>query len=224
MHPIGDGDFRAMSFLRGFCLPVALLAALFTHASAEEPVKPRSKLAVLVVFDQMRGDYPTRWDALFGNDGFHRLEKEGAWYQNCHYPYAHTVTGAGHASFLTGCTPMTHGIVANEWFDRASGEEVYCATSPRYQRVPPLLEEDPEPRKRKTKPVGAPDRLLAPTLGDALKEATGGKSRVVALSMKDRGCVLPGGRRPDVCYWFDTTTGTFITSTYYRDKLHPWVE
>lgn len=208
-----------------FRILACVLLALFPFvAHAGEPAKPQSKLAVLVVFDQLRGDYLTRWDELFGHGGFHRLEQEGAWYQNCHFPYAHTVTGAGHASFLTGCTPMTHGIVANDWFDRATGEEVYCATSPRYQRVPPLLEEEGEPRKRKTKPAGAPDRLLAPTLADTLKEATGGKSRVVALSMKDRSCVLPAGRRTDACYWFDTTTGTFITSTYYRDKLHPWVE
>src|SRR5439155_14867564 len=134
------------------CLFLVLLAPL---AVGEEPTKPQTKLAVLVVFDQMRGDYLTRWDTLFDDGGFHRLEKEGAWYQNCHYPYAHTVTGAGHASILTGCTPMTHGIVANEWFDRAAGEEVYCATSPRYRRVPPLLEGDGDLRKRAARPAGA---------------------------------------------------------------------
>src|SRR5262249_46371587 len=122
------------------------------------------------------------------------------------------------------CTPMTHGIIANDWYDRAAGEEVYCATSSRYQRVPELVETEGESKLRKTKPAGAPDRLLAPTLGDALKDATAGKGRVVALSLKDRSCVLPGGRKPDACYWFDTTTGTFITSTYYRDQVHPWVE
>jgi hypothetical protein len=203
------------------CLFALFVAPL---AGADEPIKPQTKLAVLVVFDQMRGDYLTRWDELFGDGGFHRLEKDGAWYQNCHYPYAHTVTGAGHASFLTGCTPKTHGIVANDWYDRASGEEVYCATSPRYQRVPPLLDDDGAAGNGKSKPAGAPERLLVPTLGDALKEATGGKGRVVAMSLKDRSCVLPAGRRPDACYWFDSNTGTFVTSTYYRDKPHSWVE
>ena len=143
-----------------------LALSIGPFACADEPAKPQTKLAVLVVFDQMRGDYLTRWDELFGDGGFHRLEKEGAWYQNCHYPYAHTVTGAGHASLLTGCTPMTHGIVANEWYDRTLGEEVYCATAPRYQRVPPLVEDEGTPAKVKTKPFGAPDRLLVPTLAD----------------------------------------------------------
>src|SRR5262249_3148283 len=69
---------------------------------------------------------------------------------------------------------------------------------------------------------GSPDRLLSPTIADALKEATGGKGRVVSLSFKDRSAVLPAGRRPDACYWFDAS-GQAITSTYYRDGLHPWV-
>ena len=66
---------------------------------------------VLVVFDQLRGDYLTRWEPLFGDGGFRRLQKEGAWYQNCHYSYAATLTGAGHATLLTGCNPAKHGIV-----------------------------------------------------------------------------------------------------------------
>jgi len=107
---------------------------------------------VLVVFDQMRGDYLTRWDGLFGAGGFHRLEKQGAWFQNCHYPYAGTVTAVGHASMLTGCSPATHGIVANEWRDRASGEEVSCVASERYLCVPPVPPEtgpDGKPKKQR---------------------------------------------------------------------------
>src|SRR5262249_26247976 len=69
----------------------------------------------------------------------------------------------------------------------------------------------------------SPERLLAPTLGDALKEATAGKGRVVAVSLKDRSAVLPAGRKPDACYWFDGRTGSFVTSTYYRLQAHPWV-
>jgi hypothetical protein len=183
---------------------------------------------VLVFFDQLRGDYLTRWDALFGEGGFHRLEKEGTWFLNCHYPYSDTVTAVGHSSVATGCSPRTHGIIANEWYDRTLGDKVYCVSSERYQRVPPsLLSDDSESEngKEKKKPRGtAPERLLAPTIADALKEATGGRSRVVSLSFKDRSAVLPGGQRPDACYWLDTVSGRFVTSTFYRDALHSWVK
>jgi hypothetical protein len=193
----------------------------------DKPLPPEEgpiRLAVLVVFDQMRGDYLTRWDGLFGAGGFHRLEKQGAWFQSCHYPYAVTVTAAGHASLLSGCSAATHGIVANEWRDHATGQEVSCVSAERYPCVPPVPPEtgtDGRPKK----PRGvSPERLLAPTLGDALKQATGGKGRVVSISCKDRSAVLTAGQHPDACYWFEPATGDMVTSIWYREKVHGWVD
>jgi hypothetical protein len=202
---------------------IGLLLPFIPRAMAADaaPQPPPIKLAVMVVFDQMRGDYLTRWNDLFGEGGFHRLEKDGAWFRNCNYPYAGTVTGAGHASLATGCSPCIHGVFANEWYDRAEGKVVYCATSPRRQRVPSSVV---DPKKSKKVQGGTPERLLAPTLADALKEANGDKSHVVSLSSKDRGAVFTGGKKPDACYWIDGETGQAVTSTYYRDHLDDWVE
>lgn len=229
-----------------------LLCVLAWPVSASEPERPR--LVVLVVFDQMRGDYVARWRPLFGRDGFVRLQTEGAWYTNCQYPYAITATGPGHASMLTGCGPDVHGIVGNTWFDRKTGAVVNCSESTRYQRVPPLPTELPKdelkdeiaaeearkaaatkkeetpakkdatPAKKEPKAQGTPDRLLAPTFGDALKAATGGKGKVFGLSFKDRSAVLPCGAKADGAYWLDSADGMVVTSTYFRDAVHPWVE
>jgi hypothetical protein len=208
-------------------LPTLLLLPAVSEVPAAED-SPQVKLAVLVVFDQMRGDYLGRWDSLFKEGGFHRLMKEGAWYQNCHYPYAGTETGPGHASLATGCAPWKHGIVSNHYYDRAEGLEVYCAGSDRFKSVPPGAgkpeKDDSGPGKpKRVNGVGAPVRLLAPTIGDALKQATAGKGRVVALSFKDRASCLPGGQQPDVCCWLDPISGQFVTSTFYRDALPEWV-
>ena len=173
----------------------------------------------------MRGDYLSRWYDLYPEGGFRRLAGEGAWFAECHYPYANTMTGPGHATLATGCTPRTHGIVGNEWFDPTSGKSVYCAGAGRYDVVPPPVV-DPKAEKdgdagKKPQSV-SPEFLLSPTFADALKKHFGKQSRVVALSLKDRSCVLPGGRSPDACYWADAS-GRFVTSTYYRDRVHPWV-
>src|SRR5207248_1714815 len=82
-------------------------------------------------------DYLSRWNKLFGDKGFRRLCDEGAGFQNCHYPYAATLTGPGHASVHTGCSPRTHGIIGNNWFDRRAGHATYCTTSSRHHAVPP---------------------------------------------------------------------------------------
>jgi hypothetical protein len=172
----------------------------------------KAKLAVLVVFDQMRGDYVDKWRPLFGDGGFKRLQNDGAWYSRCYYPYATTTTGPGHASILSGTCPWKHGIIENDWFDRATGAMVYCAGSDRYATVPSV--------GAKEKYSGTPDRFVGETLADVLKAATAGKGKVFGLSLKDRSAIFPSGKHPDGVYWFN---GRFVTSSYYRDALHPWV-
>lgn len=206
----------------GILLGVVGLACLGFRAAGpvgdDSAPAGRPALAVVVIFDQMRGDYLPRWQELFGDGGFRRLLTEGASFPNCHYPYSCTVTGSGHASLLTGCCPNRHGIVGNDWYDRKEARSAYCAATDRYELVPRI-----ESLIGKKVQAGTPDRLLAPTLADALKSATGGRAKVVNLSLKDRSSVLPGGRRPDACYWFESTTGQAVTSTYYRDVPHAWV-
>jgi predicted AlkP superfamily pyrophosphatase or phosphodiesterase len=206
-----------------FVRVAAVLAALtfvFTTGIAAEPATP--KLLVLIVFDQFRGDYLARWNSLFTDDGFRRLEREGTWFTNCHYPYGVTMTGPGHASLGTGCSPDRHGIITNDWYDRGAGEMVYCATTERYKEIYSPLADGAKPPKDKEKGFGAPDRMMVPTFAETLKDATHGQSKVVAVSLKDRSAVLPAGRKADACYWFDDRIGQFVTSNFYADKAHVW--
>lgn len=193
-----------------------------------EGPRPGPKLVVLVVFDQMRGDYLDRWATAFGPDGFERMKRDGVWYSACHLPYACSSTGPGHASIATGAPPSKHGIIENEWFERHAGnrpgEPIYCAQPTRpYALVPPLPADAGRPG-RGDESGFSPERLLVPTVGDALLEATGGTSRVFTLSIKDRTAVLMGGQKPTGAYCFDTRDGKFHTGAYYRDRVHPWVE
>jgi hypothetical protein len=201
---------------------VLAIVCLAAFDQVPAPTTSRVRLAVLVVFDQLRGDYLEKWQDLFEKDGFRRLQTDGAWFQNCHYPYAHTVTAAGHASLLTGCSPSVHGIVGNDWCDPASGQPVYCVGD-QFELVPPPSDASRAILGKRSASGVSPRRLLAPTVGDALKKATTAKARIVSLSFKDRSAVLPAGQKPDACYWLDTLSGTFVTSTYYRSTLHPWV-
>lgn len=211
------------SLIAILCLSLPFSFAGFAPVRADDKQSApdagaKPKLVVLVVFDQMRADYLTRWYDQFGTGGFRRLLDEGAWFDNCNYPYALTLTGPGHASFLTGCSADRHGIIGNEWYERGVGE-VYCATTNRYENVP----SDAAGTSRKKTGGGSPERLLAPTVGDVLKNATAGKGRVIAISYKDRAAILPGGHHPDGAYWTDSNTGRFVTSTYCRETLPEWV-
>jgi len=209
--------FHSAAALAPLLALMAGIAAFTCSSSKPAPVEPpRVKLAVLVVFDQLRGDYIARWYHLFGEDGFRRLARDGAWFTECHYPYGVTTTGPGHASMLTGTSPDRHGIVNNNWYE--NGAEVYCAANSRYRLVPPpppIL--DPKTGKPVKPPEGGtPERLRAETVADVLKRTHGDGAKVFGLSLKDRSAILPTGRTPDGAFWFD---GRLVTSTYYTEKL-----
>ncbi len=187
-------------------------------AATEQP-----KLVVLVVFDQMRGDYISRWAELYGPNGFERIKKDGVWFSECYIPYSCTSTGPGHASLSTGAPPSVHGIIENEWFDRKTGTQMYCCQPKRpYELVPPVPESLGKPGRGAATGY-SPERLLAQTVADSLNESTKGQGRVFSLSIKDRTAVLMGGQKPTGAYCFDTRDGLFHTGAFYRDAPHPWV-
>jgi hypothetical protein len=174
---------------------------------------------VLVIFDQLRGDYLPRWQTLFGKGGFRRLMEEGAWCENCHYPYAATLTAAGHASMATGATPASHGIIANEWYGRAERARVHAVRTERYRPVPDL------PGAPKALLGAAPTLRRRPAVADELHKGYKGKAKVVSLSIKERSAMLLAALlRGELCFWFSPETGGFATSTYYANALPRWVE
>lgn len=191
-------------------------------AADEIGPKDRPRLVVLLVFDQLRGDYLERWGPLFGQGGFQRLCQEGVWYKNCHYDYASTLTAAGHASMVTGCAPARHGIIANDWYDRVQGKRTASIHNPRFVLVPDLFKEGQAGHKEERS--GAwPGNRLQPTVGDVLRQATRGQGKVISLSIKDRSAILLAGLLAQAVYWFSTAMGGFVSSTYYVESPHRWV-
>lgn len=190
------------------------------QAERNSSSSPDSHLIVVMVVDQLRGDYLTRWQELFEKGGFRRLTEEGAWFQNCNYPFTGTVTGSGHASIATGTDPSRHGVISNGWYDRSSESTVYCATLPSRFQIPP----SPNAKTRSGGGSGTPERLIGSTLSDAWHQASRNRSRIVALSSKDRGAVFLGGHFADVCCWYESSTGNFVTSNFYANQLPAWVD
>ena len=170
----------------------------------------RPKLVVGIVVDQMRQEYLYRYESKYSEGGFKRLMNNGFMLTNAHYNYVPTETGPGHASIYTGTTPAIHGIVANDWYDRVLKREVNCV------RDEKQLGSDAKSE------LVSPSKLLATTITDEIKLSTQQKSKVIGISIKDRGAVLPAGHNPDGAYWYDYKTGNFVTSMYYKTNLTAW--
>jgi predicted AlkP superfamily pyrophosphatase or phosphodiesterase len=173
----------------------------------------RPKLVVGIVVDQMRQEYLYRFYDKFGNGGFKRLMNEGYMLRNAHYNYVPTVTGPGHASVYTGTTPAIHGIIGNEFYDKKTRKFVNCVEDSVQKAV----------GSASTEGDVSPMRMLSSTVTDELKLFTQKRSKVIGISFKDRGAVLPAGHMADAAYWYDGKSGQFISSTYYFKAVPDWV-
>lgn len=171
---------------------------------ASAPAKP--KLVVMVVVDQMRGDYVDKFQGQW-KGGLKRLVGQGAWFRNAAYPYAATETCAGHSTISTGALPATHGMVANAWWDRESQKMVTCTSDPNaknsgYAGI-------------SVKGGDSAWRMLVPAFAEELKFQSSGTTRVVTFSLKARAAITLAGHKADAATWFDPAGGAWETSSAY---------
>ena len=193
-----------------------VFAALVCSLGPLTAQNQRPKLVVGIVVDQMRYDFLYRYSDHYGEDGFKRLLREGFSYDSTNYNYIPTVTAAGHASIYTGTTPSHHGIIGNSWFDRTLRTSVSNVGDSKVHLVGSVF---PNPNGK------SPAYLLSKTITDQIRDKMGPESKIISVSLKDRGAILPGGHSANAAYWHDyeTSPGYFVTSSFYRDSLPDWV-
>lgn len=184
---------RRLSRGAGVVLAVAALALATTRTSTGQTAATPSRpsLVVLVVVDQMRAEYLTRYQSLW-TSGFKRLLAEGAHYDNAFYPYLNTVTCAGHATLGTGAVPATHGIILNQWYRRELNAMKPCTF-------------DPAVRTWTYGGGSGGDghsavALKVPTLAQRLREAAP-ESRSVTFSVKARSAIMMAGAGATAVTW-----------------------
>jgi predicted AlkP superfamily pyrophosphatase or phosphodiesterase len=177
---------------------------------AEKPAQP--KLVVLLVVDQMRGDYVDKFRGQWSG-GLKRLITEGAWFRAAAYPYAATETCPGHSTISTGSFPASHGIVANGWWDREQQKMVTCTSDPDTKNTAYA--------GGSTKGGDSAWRMQLPAFAEELKFQTGGATRVVTFSVKARSAITMAGHKGDAVTWIDPP-GTLVTSSVFGTM--PFVE
>jgi len=197
----------------------AILVLFIIHSNlsyGQSTSAKKPKLLVGIVIDQMRSEQLYKYENKYSENGFKKILREGFHYKNAQYNYTPTVTAAGHASIYTGTTPAVHGVIGNSWYDR-------------YKKSYTKSVEDSSETlvgSKKVNPTGAsPKSLLTTTISDQLRMSSHFRSKVISVSLKDRGAVLPGGHLANAAYWHDieTSPGYFVSSSYYMNKLPKWV-
>lgn len=215
---------RKIAFQFGLTISLLILnACAGTTATSEKEgssknqpsqLRDKPKLVVGIVVDQMRYDYLYRYWDKYGEGGFKKLVRQGFNFKNNHYSFVPTYTGPGHASIYTGSVPAIHGIIGNNWYRRESNSSVYCTEDNSVQTV----------GSSSTAGQMSPENMLTTTITDELRLSNNMQSKVIGIALKDRGSILPAGHTANDAYWFDSPTGNWITSTYYRSDLPEWVK
>jgi hypothetical protein len=182
------------------CAAMVVTGHHASRVSAQSAAPP--KLIVILVVDQMRADYLDWYGARF-TAGLRRLVHEGAWFTRAAYPYLNTITCAGHSTIGTGTFPYRHGMILNNWLDRATGKSPYCTDDPTateisYNNLSPVQGDSAK-------------RLLVPAIGEQIM-AGGGRS--VALSSKPRSAVTLTGHAATAVMWFDDRGGWTTSSAF----------
>jgi len=195
-------------------LSAVLLVVLFNTTIYAQQSIQRPRLVVGIVLDQMRWDYLYRYyDRYAATGGFKRMLNQGFSCENTMIPYTPTYTACGHSTIYTGSVPALTGITGNNWWDREKMRSVYCTEDNTVFTV------------GSTSSAGkqSPANMFTTTICDELRMATNYQAKVIGISIKDRGGILPAGHSANAAYWYDNSVGKWISSTYYMNELPAWV-
>jgi predicted AlkP superfamily pyrophosphatase or phosphodiesterase len=197
------------------CAVLALGAWSTAVSSGGQPSpRPRPSLVVVLVVDQMRTDYVERYGGVW-TAGLRRLFFDrGAWFTEAAYPYFNTVTCAGHATIASGALPMSHGMILNQWWDRAEKRQIACTEDAAVAPVrygPPVAG-----------PGHSPHRVMTPMFADELRSQLFPTPRIATMSIKARSAIPLAGRKADLAIWFES--GAWTTSTAYTEKPTPFLD
>ncbi|MBV8553655.1 MAG: alkaline phosphatase family protein [Acidobacteriaceae bacterium] len=203
-------------------IAVTAISLFSLLAASPLPAAPRAKpkLVVSIIVDQFRYDYLTRFRSDY-HGGLDQLLTQGADFTNAFYEQVPTVTAVGHSIFMSGAMPAVSGIIGNAWYDRAEHQVVTSVCDWNVKTVGGTQEEkgaactDADP--------ASPKRLLVSTVGDELRDADS-DSKVIGISIKARGAILPSGHRAAGAYWFDDVSGHFVSSSFYMEELPKWAQ
>jgi hypothetical protein len=193
---------------------ILLLSAFFNMSGQGAYIPPEQpRLVIGIVVEQLKFDQLEKFREKLGDNGIKKLINEGTYFKNASFDYMLTQSAPGHATISTGAEPSFHGITSDNWYLPLRNELIYCTRDIDVNPVGGSFESG----------LNSPVNLQASTFSDELEMATNQKAKVFGIALKDNSAILSTGHSADGVFWFDNTTGTWMTSTYYSNALPGWV-
>ncbi len=175
------------------------------------PDKP--KLVIGIIVEQLKYDQLEKFRDRLGENGIKKLINEGTYFRNASFEFMLTQSAPGHATIATGTEPNFHGITSDSWYVPLKNELINATKDVSVNPVGGSFESG----------LHSPLNLQASTFSDELSMASKKKSMVFGVGMSEKAAILTAGHAANAAFWFDNTTGTWMTSTYYTSQLPGWV-
>lgn len=183
----------------------------FSQSAYIPPDRP--KLVVGIVVEQLKYDQLETLRDKLGENGIRTLINEGTYFRNASFDYILTQSSPGHATIATGAEPSSHGITSDTWFVPLKNELINSTRDVSVNPVGGSFESG----------LHSPANLQASTFSDELVMASKNRSKVFSVGISEHSAILTAGHSANAAYWFDNTTGTWMTSSYYITMLPGWV-
>jgi predicted AlkP superfamily pyrophosphatase or phosphodiesterase len=194
---------------------ILLLTSLFNLSGQGAYIPPdKPRLVIGIIVEQLKYDQLEKYRDQLGENGIKKLINEGTYFKNASFEYMLTQSAPAHATIATGTEPSFHGITSDNWYLPLRNELIYCTRDIDVNPVGGSFESG----------LNSPVNLQASTFSDELEMASNQQSKVYGIGMKDNSAILSTGHSADGVFWFDNTTGTWMTSTYYTNSLPDWVK
>lgn len=182
----------------------SLLMGLMTINVATAADSSRPKLVVGIVVDQLRTDYLSYLQQLFGESGFKRLMKDGLYLQHVDFKADLNDPVAATALLYTGNYPNASGIPAAEIYRPEDAAPV------------PALE-DKSSLGNFTREALSPASLRISTISDEVAIDGGGLTSVYAIAPNAQQAIIMAGHAGNCALWINDTDGKWSSTAYYRD-------
>ena len=191
--------------MRHHYLYITLLAILgFSDETQAQNTAQQPRLVVSISVDQLNTDGIENFAPLYNTGGLRLLLQQGTLFSRAFFSFTPVDHASAAASISTGATPYYNGITGIEWLDRETLR-------------PKSIIYDPDH-------TYSPRQLTSSTLGDELKIATSGRSKVYAFATTAESAILSAGHAANGVAWIQK--GAWVTSNYYTPKdqwLHHFI-
>lgn len=179
----------------------------FASLQAQNSIPKNPKAVIGITVDQLRTDYLEAFYSLYREDGLKKLWSEGKVYTNVEFTFKFLSKAANYASIHTGTSPKLHGIISDQWLNKATLQPTSAVEDDRYLG-------------NYTTQAVAPTKLLTSTASDELKKATQGKALVFSIAPTAEAAIFGAGHAGDAAIWLNAETGKWCSTTFYKD--FPW--